>query len=115
MGDGGSCPPHSLTAEPFARVARPRRPPWTLARAAFAAKKPHLVFFSSYWSAWPSVPAFQPISVQSKFAKWVGAYLVAANVALPGYYGGGIYKPDGTAMATTTSSTPSVIYATIPP
>jgi predicted amidohydrolase len=81
---------------------------------ALVAKKPRVLFFSSYWSAWLTQPAWQPIAIQSKFAKYAGAYLAASNVAVAGTYGGGIYKPDGAPIQTSSSPTPSVVYAVIP-
>lgn len=82
---------------------------------AYAAKKPRLTFFSSFWMSTGSLdPYWQPNQVQSKFAKHASTYMVAANIIYNDYHGGGIYEPDGTPISVVNTTTPGIAYAVIP-
>jgi predicted amidohydrolase len=82
---------------------------------SYAAKKPQLTFFSSFWMSTGSLdPYWQPNQVQSKFAKHASTYMVAANIIYKDYHGGGIYQPDGTPISVANTTTPSIAYGVIP-
>ena len=79
----------------------------------FLQKKPKIVLFSAAWTipsgggAWGSIEVIQQIAQNNV---WVVA---AGNTRSTGP-GGGVWKPDGTAVKSTTSSKPSIIVADIP-
>jgi len=82
---------------------------------AFAAQKPSIVVFSTAWTipgdeSWPwSIKA-----VLKNIATSFQSYVVAANSTHGGGPGGGVYKPDGTAITSDFSGKPMVLYAELP-
>ena len=85
----------------------------TLTKAYFA-RKPRLVLFSSFWSVGPSNATWWSLAVQKKVAKDGKVWLVAANTTKGDGKGGGIWKPDGTKLATSEAVKPTVVYGDIP-
>jgi len=84
---------------------------------AFIAQKPDLVVFSSHWMVGPTNAGgsnWWPINVQKTMAKTAKAYLVGANVSEGPGAGGGIINPDGTVIASVTSTKPEIIYGDLP-
>jgi predicted amidohydrolase len=83
---------------------------------AFIAQKPALIVFSAHWMVGPtnSTSNWWPVNVQKTMAKTAKSYLMAANVTEGPGIGGGIYNPDGTEIATVTSSKPVVVYGELP-
>jgi predicted amidohydrolase len=73
--------------------------------------KPDLILFTELWmgtgSVWGAVP------VQKSLAKNGAAYVVAANNTA-GTPGGGVFKPDGTALVIDQTGKPMVLYAELP-
>ncbi len=80
----------------------------------FFAQKPALVLFSSFWSVGPKNPTWWSLAVQKKVAKDGKVWLIAANTTKGDGKGGGIWKPDGTALETTDAVKPSIIYGELP-
>ena len=80
----------------------------------FFARKPALVLFSSFWSVGPKNPTWWSMAVQKKVAKDGKVWLIAANTTKGDGKGGGIWKPDGTALETTDEVKPSIVYGDIP-
>lgn len=78
----------------------------------------HITFFSSYWMATGSSnPVWKATTMQSIFAKYSGTYMVAANTIAGSstqYHGGGVFKPDGTAIQIYDSTKPGIAYGVIP-
>jgi len=78
----------------------------------------HITFFSSYWGATGSSnPVWKATTMQGIFAKYSGTYMVAANTisgSSTKYHGGGVFKPDGTAIQIYDSKQPGIAYGTIP-
>ena len=80
----------------------------------YFAKKPRLVLFSSFWSVGPKNPTWWSLAVQKKVARDGKVWLIAANTTKGDGKGGGIWKPDGTALETTDEVKPSIVYGDIP-
>jgi predicted amidohydrolase len=78
------------------------------------AKKPDLILLSSVWTVGGATNPWGSLNVQSAVAKNGQAYVVAANTTGGQGKGGGIYKPDGTAIVQDASGKPLVLYAEIP-
>ena len=67
-----------------------------------------VVAVSSYWTVSNSVSWFQ------RYASGSSVYTVVSNTTHSPGYGGGIYKPDGTALIEKSQAAPSVLVASIP-
>ncbi|MFH1131359.1 MAG: lamin tail domain-containing protein [Pseudomonadota bacterium] len=80
----------------------------------YVAAQPYITFFSSYWMAWKAT-AWKAINVMSKFAQYSNSYMVGANTIDGNYHGGGVFKPDGTAIETVDVTTAGIAYGVIPP
>lgn len=81
----------------------------------YVASKPRITFFSSYWMATGSQNQYwKPTTMMSDFAKYSGSYFVGANTIDGNYHGGGIFRPDGTAIETYDKTTPGIAYGVIP-
>lgn len=86
----------------------------TLINQYFAAK-PAMTFFSSFWMATGKTnPYWKATTMMSDFAKHSNAYFIGANTIYNAYHGGGVFKPDGTAIQTVDQTTPGIAYGTIP-
>lgn len=86
----------------------------------FIAQKPYIAFIPTFWIGWKSFD-WQAINVFKKFATLSGAYTVGANTIAtftPGCSGtckgGGIFKPDGTAIDEYNSDVPGFAIGVIP-
>ena len=84
-----------------------------LLKEYFMQQKPKLVLFSAAWTI-PSGSTWGSLDVQKKIAKDGNVWLVGAGNTKSGGPGGGVWKPGGTPVKTTTASVPSVIYAVLP-
>lgn len=78
------------------------------------AKKPDLILLSSVWTVGGATNPWGSLNVQSAVAKNGQAHVVAANTTGGQGKGGGIYKPDGTAIVQDASGKPMVLYAELP-
>jgi hypothetical protein len=75
-------------------------------------KKPKLVAFSAYWTVGSGI--WGAMAVQKKIAKDGTVWLVGANTSEGAGKGGGIWKPGGDEVATTTDGKPSIQMHDIP-
>jgi predicted amidohydrolase len=79
----------------------------------FFAQPPTIVLFTTQWTV-ANTGAWGVHNVAQKMAKDRSAWVLCSNTtALPGR-GGGIWKPDGTAIEAITPDKPAIVYATIP-
>jgi predicted amidohydrolase len=78
------------------------------------AKKPDLILLSSVWTVGGATNPWGSLNVQKTVAKNGLVYVVAANTTGGEGKGGGIYKPDGTAIVQDASGKPLVLYAELP-
>ena len=70
--------------------------------------KARVIAFSAHWLTKVAT------AYQAAFAKTHGVYFVAANTVKAPGQGGGVFAPGGTALASTNSTVPSIVYAQIP-
>lgn len=85
----------------------------TLLKELFLQKKPKIVLFSAAWTIPPGNAPWGSIEVIKQIAQ-NNVWVVAAGNTRSKGPGGGVWKPGGDAVKSTTSSTPSVIVADIP-
>ena len=74
-------------------------------------------FFSAYWTVGQSnagSSAWWPLNVQKKFAVDAKQYVIAANTSAGPGQGGGIFKPGGAEIQSSTTGKPAVIYGELP-
>jgi predicted amidohydrolase len=67
-----------------------------------------VVAFSSFWTVASAV------TWQQNFAKKYGVFFIAANTTINPGQGGGVYDPNGAALAQKIQNQPSVVFADIP-
>jgi len=79
----------------------------------FLQKKPKIVLFSAAWTIPPGNAPWGSIEVIKQIAE-NNVWVVAAGNTRSKGPGGGVWKPGGTAVKSTTSTSPSVIVADIP-
>ena len=90
-----------------------RQPGIDMSKKFFELNKPDVVLFSAMWTRGdPDIHG--SFNSQSAAAKGGSVYLVAANTTGEPGYGGGVYAPDGSALAQVKSSQPSVVIADLP-